>query len=354
LDRCPKDTAGGPAWIRLADEVAFPSPIAGIIVLQGGIFQGVFRALAARGEGMAAARRIICVGHAALDRIYRIEAFPPEPTKVRALEHIEAGGGMAANAAVAIARLGGRAELWSRTGDDAAGCSVRAGLQAERVDVRYLQGFEGARTSTSAIIVDRGGERLIVGQRDAGMPSGTSWLPLERVREADAVLGDLRWLEALRSVFARAKQESIPTVLDADLGAREALESILRLTDYAIFSAPALRELVPSGTDAERLAAVRALGPGYAGVTLGPEGYLWHDQTETRQIPAFPVTVTDTTGAGDAFHGALTLFLAEGRPVADCARLASAVAAMKCTRLGSRSGLPNRAELAAFLATHGA
>ena len=53
---------------------------------------------------MAEAKRIICVGHAALDRIYRIEAFPPQPTKVRALEHIEAGGGMAANAAVAIAR----------------------------------------------------------------------------------------------------------------------------------------------------------------------------------------------------------------------------------------------------------
>jgi len=301
---------------------------------------------------MAAARRIICVGHAALDRIYRIEAFPPEPTKVRALEHIEAGGGMAANAAVTIARLGGRAELWSRTGDDAAGASVRAGLQAERVDVRYLQAFEGARTSTSAIIVDRAGERLIVGQRDAGMPSGTSWLPLERVREADAVLGDLRWLEALRSVFARAKQESIPTVLDADLGAREALESILRLTDYAIFSAPALRELVPSGSDEDRLAAVRALGPGYAGVTLGPEGYLWRDDKEMQRLAAFPVSVTDTTGAGDAFHGALALFLAEGRPVADCARLASAVAAMKCTRLGSRSGLPKRAELAAFLSTH--
>jgi sulfofructose kinase len=55
---------------------------------------------------MAAAKHIICVGHAALDRIYRIAAFPPHPTKVRALEHIEVGGGMAANAAVAIASCG--------------------------------------------------------------------------------------------------------------------------------------------------------------------------------------------------------------------------------------------------------
>ena len=67
---------------------------------------------------------IICVGHAALDFVYRIEAFPETPTKVRSLEHIESGGGMAANAAAAIARLGGTVELWSRTGADSAGARI--------------------------------------------------------------------------------------------------------------------------------------------------------------------------------------------------------------------------------------
>ena len=221
---------------------------------------------------MPTAKRIICVGHAALDRIYRIEAFPPEPTKVRALEHVEAGGGMAANAAVAIARLGGKAELWSRTGDDAAGSAIRAGLKADRVDVRYMQGFEGARSSTSAIIVDDKGERLIVGQRDAGMPSGTSWLPLERIKEADAVLGDVRWLEGLRAVFSRARKEKVPTILDADLGAREALGGILKLTDHAIFCAPALREFAPGNSDAERLGHVLSLGPQARGRDAGARG----------------------------------------------------------------------------------
>src|SRR5262245_60021764 len=239
---------------------------------------------------MAAARRIICVGHAALDRIYRIEAFPPEPTKVRALEHVEAGGGMAANAAVAIARLGGKAELWSRIGDDGAGGVIRAGLKAEKVDVRYIHGFDGARSSTSAIIVDGKGERLIVGQRDAGMPSGTSWLPLERIKEADAVLGDVRWLEGLRTVFSRARKEKVPTILDADLGAREALAGLLKLTDYAIFCAPALRELVPDGSDEDRLAHVLSLGPRHAGVTLGREGYLWREPKEGGRIAAFGVS----------------------------------------------------------------
>ena len=299
---------------------------------------------------MPPAKRIICVGHAALDRIYRIDAFPPHPTKVRALEHVEAGGGMAANAAVAIARLGGKAELWSRTGDDAAGGTIRAGLKADRVDVRYLQSFEGARSSTSAIIVDGRGERLIVGQRDAGMPSGTSWLPLERVKDAGAVLGDLRWLEGLRAVFAEARKQKVPTILDADLGAREALSGVLKLTDYAIFSAPALREFAPAGDDAARLAHVLSLGPRHAGVTLGADGYLWRERDGGAHVPAFSVSVTDTTGAGDAFHGAFALMLAEGSPTADSARIAAAVAALKCTRLGSRGGLPTRAELDAFLA----
>jgi sulfofructose kinase len=297
---------------------------------------------------MAAGKHIICVGHAALDRVYRIEAFPPQPTKVRALEHIEAGGGMAANAAVAIARLGGVAELWSRVGDDSAGHTIRSGLRAERVDVRYVQAFEGARSSTSAIIVDDRGERLIIGQRDAGMPSGTSWLPLERVKTADAVIGDVRWLEGVRAVFAQARKDKVPTLLDADLGAREALAGLLQLTDFAIFSGPALRDFAPAGTDAERLEHVLSLGARHAGVTLGADGYLWREQGGGGHIPAFSITVTDTTGAGDAFHGTFALMLAEGRSPAQSARTAAAAAALKCTRLGSRAGLPSRGQLEAF------
>jgi sulfofructose kinase len=294
---------------------------------------------------MAAQRRIIVVGHAALDRIYRIEAFPAHPTKVRALEHVEVGGGMAANAAVAIARLGGRAELWSRVGDDQAGLTIKAGLKAEKVDVRYVQAFEDARSSTSAIIVDDHGERMIVGQRDTGMPGGTNWLPLERIKDAHAVLGDVRWLEGLRAVFPRARKDGVPTVLDADLGAREVLPELLAMTDYAIFSAQALRELAPAGDDAARLEVVLKRGVLHAGVTRGADGYLWRERGGGGELPAEPVDVIDTTGAGDAFHGAFTLMLAEGRPTATCARAATIVAGLKCTRIGGRAGLPSRAEL---------
>ncbi|MGI9409393.1 MAG: PfkB family carbohydrate kinase, partial [Hyphomicrobiaceae bacterium] len=243
---------------------------------------------------------IICVGHAALDRIYRIGAFPPRPTKVRALEHVESGGGMAANAAAAIATLGGKVELWSRIGADDAGRRIKDGLRRAGVDVRYVESFDDGRSSTSAIIVDGKGERLVVGTRDINMPAGTSWLPIERIGNVALVLADLRWLEAVRVVFARARASGVPTVLDADLGGRDALTDILALTDYAIFSEEALSDYLPDLDMQARLDRIMLLGPRHAGVTLGERGYIWRDPFGGGNCPSFKVDVVDTTGAGDA------------------------------------------------------
>lgn len=296
---------------------------------------------------------IICVGHAALDFVYRIEAFPPVPTKVRSLEHIESGGGMAANAAATIARLGGQVELWSRTGADSAGKRIHAFLEQEGVDIRYVRTYEGARSSTSAVIVDGKGERLIIGERDHAMSMDAGWLPLERVAKAAAVVSDLRWVEGTRAAFTAARAAGVPTLLDADLGGGGFLEEFLCLADYAIFSGPALDGFAPGGSDRERLEGVLALGVKHAGVTRGAAGYAWASAGgESGHQPAFAVEIVDTTGAGDAFHGAFTWALAGGHALSDCARIAAAVSALKCRRLGARSGLPTLEELNSFLKAH--
>jgi len=293
---------------------------------------------------------IICVGHAALDYVYRIDAFPPAPTKVRSLEHIESGGGMAANAAAAIARLGAPVELWSRTGDDAAGARIHAFLEADGVDVRYVKVHEGARSSTSAVIVDKKGDRLVVGERDHAMSMDPSWLPLGRISEAAAVLSDLRWVEGTRAAFASARIQGVPTILDVDLGGGGQLAEFLALADFAIFSGPALDAFATGEDDAQRLAGVLAMGATHVGVTRGPQGYFWvGSDGKSGHQPAFALEVVDTTGAGDAFHGAFAWALACGRPAPDCARIAAAVSALKCRRLGARSGLPTRDELETFL-----
>ncbi|MBX6742525.1 MAG: hypothetical protein IRY87_10840 [Acetobacteraceae bacterium] len=295
---------------------------------------------------------LICLGHAALDHIYRIAAFPPAPVKLRALSALEAGGGMAATAAVAAARLGGRVAFWGRVGDDLAGEAIRSGLAAEGVDVAGLRRIPGATSSTSAIIVDAAGERLIVNHRGEGLAPEASHLPLAEVGQAGAVLADLRWPEGALALLGAARAESVPTVLDIDTDPGPLLPRLLALCDHAIFSGPGLREFAPGLDPEPALRRAQAAGARIAGVTLGGEGYLWLDAAgRLRHQPAFRVPVQDTTGAGDAFHGAYALALAEGRSAAEAAYRAAAVAALKCTRPGGRAGLPTRAELEAFLAS---
>ena len=225
-------------------------------------------------------------------------------------------------------------------------------LAARRSLVLFDGGLPAAdgQAGVLALEFSSAGERLIVGSRDVDMPSGTHWLPMERVTEAGAVLADVRWLEGARAAFEAARLNGVPTVLDADLGAREALSGLLKLTDYAIFSAPALREFAAGTSDVERLDHILSFGVKHAGVTLGSEGYTWRERGSGGQIPAFSVSVTDTTGAGDAFHGTFALMLAEGVAVGQRARMAAAAAALKCRRLGSRAGLPSRSELESFQA----
>lgn len=293
------------------------------------------------------AKPVIVVGHAALDRVYRVDAIPAKPTKVRAFEHMESGGGTASNAAAAIGRLGGRVELWSRAGDDANGDTIVRLLAAEGVDVTHVLRPPGTHSATAAVIVDRHGERLIVSERDQAMPMEAGWLPLARIGRAGAVLSDLSWIEATLAAFGAAKRLGVPTVLDADVNGVRLLEAALPATGYAICSSSAMHAWMPGASDDERLLRLIGHGVRHAGITLGADGYVWRtaDGASGRQPVPSGVTVVDTTGAGDAFHGAFTFSLAQGVADADCVRVAAATAGLKCRALGARQGLPSLGEV---------
>ena len=296
-------------------------------------------------------KHFIAVGHAALDYVYRIDAFPTSPTKIRALEHVASGGGMAANAACAIARLGAGVALWARTGDDPSGGIIRQQLQAAGVSTAHVRACAGVSSATAAVIVDARGERLVISEDDHEFPLPADWLPVDDIKYANAVLSDLTWLEGTLAAFNAARNHAIPTVLDIDLNSGQLLSKVIALADYAIFSAPAFRLFVKGGSDEERLARLIQSGIRHAGVTRGAEGYLWMNREgENGFQPAFPVRVVDTTGAGDAFHGAFAWAVAEGLKDAECAHLASAAAAMSCRGLGARAALPTMNEVHRFLA----
>jgi sulfofructose kinase len=296
------------------------------------------------------APRIICLGHATLDRSYVIGRFPPGPRKVKALAAFANGGGMAASAAVAAARLGARVSLWGRVGDDAAGAEIRAGLDAEGVATDGLRCVAGAVSATSAVIIDAAGERLLAHHDGERLDADPAFLPLGQVAGARAVLADLRWWEGALALFAAARAAGVPTILDADVSDLPDLRPLLALTDYALFSEGGLAEF-SADAPAAALASVRAAGPRHAGVTRGAEGYLWQEEDGLlRHQPGFPVAAVDTNGAGDAFHGGFAWALAGGLAPAAAIRLAAAAAALKCRQPGARAGLPRQPALLAFLA----
>lgn len=301
---------------------------------------------------MATSRsRIVCVGHAALDRVYAVDAWPAGSGKIPVQRFEESGGGMAANAAAAIARLGGEAVFWGPTGQDTVASIIREQLAADGVDVGYLRAFPDRTSSHSAVIVDGRGERLVVGYRGTALQAPAGWLPTAQLSTANALLADVRWPEGAAEALRAARTAGIPAILDAEIADAEILERLAGIADHVIFSERGLAAWSPGDMEG---GLHRALSKGarVAAVTLGAKGVTWLESDspgELRHLPAHTVTVVDTLAAGDVFHGAYTLALAQGQAPAAAMRFASAAAAIKCTRPGGRRGAPDRQEVEAFL-----
>ena len=294
---------------------------------------------------------VVCVGHAALDHVFEIDAFPVAPTKTPATSYRIVGGGMSANAAVAAARLGARVRFIGAVGDDDAGRSVRQRLQSEGIDVERLHVVAGGSTSVSGVIVDARGERQVFNHRGDALRRGP--LPeADAMRGADAVLTDPRWPAGAAVALAWARQHGVHAVLDADVSPREELDALVPLGAWAVFSEPGLAAWSRDETTERALQRATREGAAAAVLTRGERGLTYVRGASAGELPAFRVDALDTTAAGDVFHGALAVFLARGAEAPEAMRSAAAAAAIKCTRRGGIVGAPTSAELEDFLRRH--
>lgn len=293
--------------------------------------------------------RILCLGMSALDAIYRVPAIPDTPTKVIATGFTESGGGMAANASVAVARLGGESHYWGRIGDDALGDRILAELRHDHVDVGAVRRVPDCVSPSAAILIDDAGERLICAYNDPRLGEDASWLPLQKIPGFAAVLADVRWPTGAAAVLDAARTAGRIAVFDGDVGPPAALWDLAARATHAAFSEAGLHCIAGAGDVGAALGRLATATRALVGVTLGADGFLWRDGTVERRVPAPRIVAVDTLAAGDVWHGAFTLGLGEGSDVAAAARFANAAAAIKCTRVGGRSGAPTRAEVLASL-----
>jgi sulfofructose kinase len=285
---------------------------------------------------------VICVGGSAtIDHIFLVDEVRLPSAKITALDFIETGGGMGANAAVAVQRLGGRAIYWGRVGDDQTGDEVLWLLTHEGIDVSGVRRLAGFRTKIASILIDSRGERLAVSAQPQGYPPDASWLPVERVAEADAVLADTRWPTGAQRLFEASARHGLPSVFDGDGGDPAQVATTAQQSTHPFFSQPMLASF---GYGAPEQALPRVFGGRnvVSGVTLGASGVMWFDGQRLHTMPSPRVKVVDTLAAGDTWHGAMALALAEGRTTVEAIEFASAVAALKCTRFGGRASIPRR------------
>jgi sugar/nucleoside kinase (ribokinase family) len=301
----------------------------------------------------ASARAILCAGIVVLDEVFQVEQFPRPDIKTPAHGFFAVNGGCAANAAVAVARLGGKAALagplGGPAGEDASGDRVLAALARERVDCSGCRRIDGMATPLSAIFVDARGERMIVTHRDRRLDAARPSDPAGLVAAVDAVLADNRFPDFVRPICAAARARGLIVVLDAD-GPTPMEDELFRIATHVVFSSEGLRTttgLDDLGAGLERMAAATG---SFLAVTRGAQDVLWRDRQMLRTSPVFAVDAVDTLAAGDVFHGAFTLALAEGKDEVAAMRFAAAAAGLKCTRLGGSTAAPQRVEVEALLA----
>jgi len=309
----------------------------------------------AGGRTSFAARQVVCTGIAVVDAVFHVQQFPVAETKTQASAFMLISGGCAANAAIAIARLGGRAcfagPLGGPAGCEPMGDRIAAALTQEGVNVSGCVRVPGVASSISAICIDAAGERAIVNYRDDRLAEARPSDPAAIVATADAVLADNRFPDFSLPICVAARDRGIPVVLDADKPTR-ATDALFGAATHVVFSAEGLRATAATDDLALGLEQIAATCHGFLAVTDGPNGMLWltAGARQRHNLAAFPIKPIDTLAAGDVFHGAFALALAEGRDETDAMRFAAVAAAIKCTRFGGITGAPKRAEVDEFLA----
>ncbi|GGL97782.1 carbohydrate kinase family protein [Nakamurella endophytica] len=285
---------------------------------------------------MAVSLDVLCVGVATLDTIALVDQAPGPDSRVVSEPFVVAGGGPAATAAVALARLGAAVGFSGAVGEDPAGAAIRDMLRAEGVDTRWLVADPGLRTPQSMIIVSRStGARAIVTTPSAPpvgvrVPAGAAtWMHVDQTGYRSAAADTAR--QAGRPLLSVDGGNPIPG---------------LDLTGVRLYAptVTALRAAFPAADLAGSLSAARAAGAEQVVATDGAAGTWVLTEDGPHLVPGVSIDPVSTMGAGDVFHGALLAGLVEGLDLLDATARANLVAALSCRALDGRSGIPDAAE----------
>lgn len=288
---------------------------------------------------------VLCVGQATYDLFFSVDRHPDPDEKSVASALVGCGGGPAANAAVTVARLGLSSAFAGYLGLDLFGNRHFQELQEEGV-LTALVIRNHRPTPISVVLVKPDGSRALVNYRGE-----TGYLEADRLDFSSinpkVILFDGHQPLLSKSLVELARKRKIPTILDAGSLHRGTVE-LAGMVDYLVSSEAFARDFTGASDAEKSVDRLHDLAP-HAVITLGDRGLVWKTGEGRGRLPSFPIKAVDTTGAGDSFHGAFAARLAQRHNWPDILQYASAVAALCCTKMGARPGVPFKEEVDIFL-----
>ena len=293
---------------------------------------------------------VLGMGCAAVDDALFVERFPAGDTKIPVRRRERRCGGLTAAALLTAARMGGSCAYAGTLGRDELSAFVIDELDRAGVDVANVLSVDDTGPVHAVVVIGEQDHTRTIFHYRSGQPGAHDSHPPPALIECARVLFVDTWGLAGQLRAARiAHKAGIPVVADFEHGEGPVFEELLALVDHLIVSQ--VFALTWTGSDTVQEALYRLWTPQRAVVaaTAGEQGCWWLDPDGLHHQPAFQVEVVDTNGCGDAFHGAWALALAQGQPVRECARIASAAAALKATQPGL-TGVPSLADILDFIA----
>jgi len=298
---------------------------------------------------MNEARPVLCIGDTDVDLFIEVATLPGFDQKIDGRLVARTPGGMAANVAVALARLGTPARLSSCIGDDADGHFAYAKLAEEGVDLRRVRTLAGTRTFTCLVFLGPSGEKALV-----RLPTG-AYLPdpatLDPRDFADVAHVHLTMGRpaVTRRALALAREAGCTVSLDLE-------ESDLPAETVPVVEALRTADLVFVNERTHRALEARCLGSARGGLplvmTMGARGSRYRAAGTSVDAPGIAVQPVDTTGAGDAFAAAfIHTHLLHGMPPAAALAFANTAAALGTRAIGAQTALPGRDEVEEHLAS---
>ena len=289
---------------------------------------------------------VLGLGIIPLDMLFTVPYFPEAGGKIDASSVIVQGGGPVPNAMVGLSRLGVKTAVIAVVGDDLFGKISIEELKREQVDARFVVIKKQPSAAAAGFIENGSGRRTIALYRQIEVRSGD-------LRLADYPVPKIVHLDGrdLRACIKLAKwARTVGALVSFDIGSmRNDVSPIFPLVDHLVVADAYALPFTNTKNAEDAISKLSMICPGEIVVTEGLAGSTGLDQTGFHRQKAYKVPVADTTGAGDAFHAGYLYGLLHGWPMPERLKFGAAVAALKCTKPGARTGAPKLREVQRFL-----